>query len=152
MRMGRMVFTGQLIVSRGALAGQFADQSQAGKIIQDAVNGHLVYRTLGPDGVENLPGLPGSVLGPEDFQNPEAQRRRPETAPNQRRMEVAPILHMGKGKVFSTELQNIFEKKMTQVCDEKFWYRTAEGVGSTLELFKAVPHGPVSHPQTMKRG
>ena len=72
MRMGRMMFTGQFIMSRGSLRGQFADQPQAGKIVQDAINGNFVDRTPGPDGVKNLPGLPGPLPGPQDVQHPEA--------------------------------------------------------------------------------
>ena len=65
MGVGRVMFAGQLKVGRGSLRGQLADQTQAHQIIQNAINGHLVHLTPGPDGVQDLPGLPGPALRPQ---------------------------------------------------------------------------------------
>jgi len=94
MGMGRMMLTGQFIVSRGPFRSQFADQPQAGEIVQDAVHSHFIDRTPGPDGLENLTGLPGPLPGPQNVQNPEAQRGGPQAALNQRLTKVAAITHM----------------------------------------------------------
>jgi hypothetical protein len=94
MGMGRVMLTGQFIESRDPLGRQLADQPQAGETVQDAINGYFVYRAPDPNGVENLPGLPGAVLGTQGFQNPETKRSGPDAAPNQGLMKVTTIAHM----------------------------------------------------------
>jgi len=101
MRMRWVMLAGQLIVGRKAVRGQFADQLQAYKVVQDAIHRYFIHGTPGPNGLQHLPGLPGPVFGAQSLQNLETQGRGPETAMDQGRLEIASITHASSIPVFN---------------------------------------------------
>jgi hypothetical protein len=113
MRVGRVMLTGQFIVGGRTLRGQLADQSQAHEVIQDAVNRHFVHPPPGPDGIQDLPGLPGPVLGSQGLQNLESQGRGPEAAAQQHCMKIAAVAHAAKVIIFQLSCKKILLKKFS---------------------------------------
>jgi len=105
MGVGRVVLAGQLIEGGPVLHGQPPEEAPAGKIVQDAVNGHLIHPAAGPDHLQDFLGPQGPGRGPQYFQNSQAQGRNLHSLPGQQPGKIAQITHIMENNADSTELQ-----------------------------------------------
>jgi hypothetical protein len=113
MGVGRVMLTGQLIMGGHTFRGQFADQPEPYQVVQDAVNTYFVHPPPGPDGIQDLPGLPGPVLGSQGLQDLEAQGCGPEAAAQQHCSKVAAVAHAAKVIIFQLSCKKILLKKFS---------------------------------------
>ena len=61
---GRMVLAGQFKMAHPGLQGEFAHHAPPGKILQDPVDGDLIYPAAGADQLQDLPGPEGPGASP----------------------------------------------------------------------------------------
>ena len=105
MRVGRVVFAGQLIVGGPVLQGQTPENPPAGEIVQDAVDGDFIDPALRPDRLQDLLGPQGFGSGPQDLQDRQAQGRGLYALAGQQLRKVAQVTHIWKNNADSTQLQ-----------------------------------------------
>jgi hypothetical protein len=102
MGVGGVVLAGQLIEGGPVIHGQPPEKAPAGKIVQDAVNGHFIHPAAGPDHLQDFLGPQGPGRGPQDFQDGQAQGRGLYPLAGQHLGKIAQVAH--SKEIFQNQL------------------------------------------------